>query len=496
MQKTKTVLIHTSQVIKDIEPFFMSYLKNDLGFYVIFIVSTEEDKNFYKANFKNSFNEIICISREFESLKRHYKEENLVNEALKIEERLDTALWRLFLSERTIGRGFHASGGFRHPKIRLHTNSNHMDILKIAVSQVNFWEDLFKKENIYMSINLPNVGHTISTKKNIHAYRLHEAKFEKRQFWTSNMYIQPDSIKEIYDEIKDKNNKEVDISVPHHGYMTFRMIHIHEFGFLPCLKNSVTNLLRRMYGRFRGYRKGKNIYAFNEFKYFWNRRKDFYNLRKMSSINSKELKVKKYVYFALTTEPEIALHGTATDFFFQLSAINMIARDLPADYILVVKEHFLAMGRRPQDFYKQILELKNVFMADPLDHGLPYIKNAQAVACVTGTSGWEAAAMGIPVISFTKNNCYNFLDHVFYIDNADDTIDALKNICKKTWPNTKSKSNGAAFYASCIKDSFDVLDKDTFVSWKETKRKHEENKIKELSIILHNQLKLKINNIK
>ena len=33
----------------------------------------------------------------------------------------------------------------------------------------------------------------------------------------------------------------------------------------------------------------------------------------------------------------------------------MIARDLPADVKLVVKEHIPALGRRPRDFYHQIL---------------------------------------------------------------------------------------------------------------------------------------------
>ena len=47
----------------------------------------------------------------------------------------------------------------------------------------------------------------------------------------------------------------------------------------------------------------------------------------------------KYIYFPLTTEPEVAMHSLAEDFFFQLSAINMLSRDLPANFKVVVKEH-------------------------------------------------------------------------------------------------------------------------------------------------------------
>ena len=72
----------------------------------------------------------------------------------------------------------------------------------------------------------------------------------------------------------------------------------------------------------------------------------------------------------------------------------MIARDLPADVKLVVKEHIPALGRRPRDFYHQILELKNVYIADPSDNGIEYIKLSKGVSLITGTAGgkrqlWE-----------------------------------------------------------------------------------------------------------
>ena len=74
-------------------------------------------------------------------------------------------------------------------------------------------------------------------------------------------------------------------------------------------------------------------------------------------------KKENFVYFPLLTEPEIALHGIANDFFFQLSAINIISRDLPSNYRLIVKEHLLAVGRRPDQFYEQIKSLNNVLIA-------------------------------------------------------------------------------------------------------------------------------------
>ena len=51
---------------------------------------------------------------------------------------------------------------------------------------------------------------------------------------------------------------------------------ISDFGLRVTLKKSVMTYLRRLYGSFRGYRKGKNIYAFSEFKLIWRRRRDFF----------------------------------------------------------------------------------------------------------------------------------------------------------------------------------------------------------------------------
>ena len=130
-------------------------------------------------------------------------------------------------------------------------------------------------------------------------------------------------------------------------------------------------------------------------------KKDYKYLKKIYNVNKADLKKLKYVYFPLITEPEIALQGVASD-FFQLTAINILSRDLPSDYRIIVKEHLLSIGRRPNQFYDQITSLKNVLIADPLDLGLEYIKNAKLIACITGTAGWEAAAMGVPVLSFFK----------------------------------------------------------------------------------------------
>ena len=204
------------------------------------------------------------------------------------------------------------------------------------------------------------------------------------------------------------------------------------------------------------------------FLVFWKRRSDFIKLKNLSNITIDEAKKLNYVFFPLLTEPEVALHGIADDFFFQLSAINIVSRDLPSNYKLIVKEHLLSIGRRPEQFYEQINSLKNVLIADPLDLGLDYIKHSKILACITGTAAWEAAVMGIPVISFSKNNIINKVNHVYYTSNFSETDKLILKIINKNYPNKQSVHDGALLYETYMKNSIDMKDVKEFVSWEKS----------------------------
>ena len=459
------VIMNSNPLFKDIEPVFSRALKKK-KYYVIYVVNSLEDKNFYMKKFPDCFNEVLSIKNEFEYIKISKNSNLLADQARLIEDRLGISIGRLFMIERTIGRGFHASGGYNHPKTKLHFNSDHYDLLKIAIEKTKFWEKLLNTKKVSLCLNLPNVAHYIALKKNMISLRANESRFEKRFYWTKDYYRQPDGLEKTFKNLKKKKFRNIVINSPQLHYMEQIPAFVEELKFHKTFVRAIFQVLKRIYGRIRGYRKGKNFFIFDEFLYIWRKRNEFLSLRKLSSIKKDDLKDMKYIYFPLITEPEIALHGVAQDFFFQLSAINMIARDLPADYYLVVKEHLLSIGRRPSDFYNQIVELKNVKIADPLDLGVPYLKNADAVACITGSSGWEALAMGIPVISFSKNNAYNFLKHAFTVKMPDDTKIILENICNKKWPSPKSLQDGAKFYESTILDSFDLYGKSSFTQWK------------------------------
>ena len=89
----------------------------------------------------------------------------------------------------------------------------------------------------------------------------------------------------------------------------------------------------------------------------------------------------------------------------QLSIIEVLAKSVPFDWKVYVKEHPSSPGNkvRPPSYYKEIQSYPNVELL-PMDiDSHVIIKNSQMVVVVSGTSGWEAVLLhDKPVIHFAR----------------------------------------------------------------------------------------------
>ena len=159
-------------------------------------------------------------------------------------------------------------------------------------------------------------------------------------------------------------------------------------------------------------KKAKGYYLGENLRYFARMYRDWRRLGRLATTRLADLDKTPFVFYPLHLEPEMALQGLSPEYFYQLSLIAAVSRDLPAGVLLAVKEAFGAVGRRPADFYGQIAEFKNVVMLHPLELGVDCVRRAAAVVTICGTAGFEAAVMGRPVVAFGRHNVYNFLPHV------------------------------------------------------------------------------------
>ena len=68
-------------------------------------------------------------------------------------------------------------------------------------------------------------------------------------------------------------------------------------------------------------------------------------------------------------------------------------------------------------------------LVHPLENSIDLIKHSIATATITGTSGFEAALLGKPVISLGPNYRYNFINYVTYANDINSLRKLIKDIC-------------------------------------------------------------------
>jgi len=113
----------------------------------------------------------------------------------------------------------------------------------------------------------------------------------------------------------------------------------------------------------------------------------------------------KYLYFPLSSQPESKTQVRANMWVNQLSIIEALAKSVPFDWKVYVKEHPYNPGSdvREPYYYKDIQSYPNVELL-PIDlDSHEVMTNSQMVAIISGTSGWEAVLLyDKPVIHFDQ----------------------------------------------------------------------------------------------
>ena len=198
-------------------------------------------------------------------------------------------------------------------------------------------------------------------------------------------------------------------------------------------------------GRYRGFNlfrlKIKAVFfSLTDFSVF---NKIFYFLKKLK-INSKKEYLscqiepdfnKKYIYVALHYQPECSTSPLGGPFVDQVLMIRILSSAVPRDWLVYVKEHpyqwlprgLAYSGFRYEGYYKSIVEMSNVRLIPVESNTEKLIENAQTVATVTGTAGWEAALRLKPALVF-GHAWYRDCPGVFRVDGLDSCRAAINKI--------------------------------------------------------------------
>lgn len=114
----------------------------------------------------------------------------------------------------------------------------------------------------------------------------------------------------------------------------------------------------------------------------------------------KPVEEEKYVLYPIHFQPEASTLVQGPMYLDQVVLLRDIAASLPIGYRLYVKEHLSNRGRRPLSFYNAIKALPAARLLGPDEDTWELIRNANMIAVITGTMGWEGVLFGKPVITF------------------------------------------------------------------------------------------------
>ena len=151
---------------------------------------------------------------------------------------------------------------------------------------------------------------------------------------------------------------------------------------------------------------------------------------------------KPFIYFPLHLQPEFSTNPLGGYFRDQLLALEILAASLPQGWEIYVKEHpaqWLLGGTRyhpyrPKDYYHTIARLPAVRLISTTADSFKLIRQATAVATISGTAGWEAILRGKPALVF-GHAWYQAAPGVFKIADTKSCGLALSQIKKGDLPN-------------------------------------------------------------
>jgi len=157
-------------------------------------------------------------------------------------------------------------------------------------------------------------------------------------------------------------------------------------------------------------------------------KQNFLNKKTIIKIDSNQ----KFIYFPLMSEPETALTKGAPFYTNQLEVITHIAKSLPVDFKLYVKEHPAMFSARKRDFsyYKKITELPNVRLVHPSINPNELIEKCSLIVSIAGTTPVEGALHKKPSIIFSDLS-YSNLPFVYRVKKLEDLPMIIKNIIQK-----------------------------------------------------------------
>jgi hypothetical protein len=417
--------------------------------------SGPQEMDFYQRQNKDGlFASVNDENQLFGAVPSETLDEKVVFEkAQAFEAKTGYTINRMVVTHRHLGRGY-LLGGSNHMRSRQSEQTTYPEMVDVICRELSFWENEFSDKNITLCINGGRCAAYIARARNIPYRSIAGSRIQNLHYWAWNEMYETPAFENSWKQME--STPENDLSEAYYGHQVNREIYKKSFGLSMLIRRSVRTIVQNVYWRIRGYQKAYNYYFRDRLLYNYRMWRDYRRLTRIASTTLADIEDKKFAYFPLHIEPEMALHGLSPEYFYQHAAIAALSRDLPAGTYLAVKEHFGAIGRRPNSFYRQIKDLKNVIWLKTWESGIECAQKAQAVATISGTAGLEALIAGKPVITFGHHNLYNFLPSVSVVEDERNLKGYLEDALSGKIDASATRSDARKLLEAIEINSFDL----------------------------------------
>lgn len=300
------------------------------------------------------------------------------------------------------------------------TAYSYEDLLKIFISRAKPIEKFLdeQKPKFIFFFTVGTVAHKIlfhmAKKKGIKTFVVHESRMGER-VTVSESYKTITGTEELFRNnqlIADENikkAKEIIKTFRETGSLNLEFYTKTEQRFIKE-KRSTFDKIKKSLGWFyqlnKNYQKNKGLFLYgmtslNPIRFYWYRllrkTRDIIGFEKFYSTPKTD---EKYAFYPLHLEPEQAILDYAPYYINQTALIEQIARSLPIEMKLYIKDHPVMENARSMNFYKRLLQIPNVRIIDCKTKSYGVIKNSALIITTTSTVGWEALFLNKPVITF------------------------------------------------------------------------------------------------
>lgn len=147
------------------------------------------------------------------------------------------------------------------------------------------------------------------------------------------------------------------------------------------------------------------------------------------SLAGEPVKGEKYIYFPLQYQPEATSNPMGGGMYAdQMIPLRILSRALPDDVKIYVKTHPEQLSlMRTREYYSEIAGIPKVRLMKIETSTYELMKNAVAVASLTGTALWECQFFGVPALAFGYS-VKNMAPLTYHVRTVEDCENALEQI--------------------------------------------------------------------